>query len=151
MGLADTHFLGADLRGDHVDHIALDGEGQIQLAIPDGEHQRIAGIAQPGALFMLHGGHAGHLTVEQFAGGHQRGGDMLLDILIDFRLHILHQHGIRNLIRLGIDGAVVPAQKLHAQHHRRHDDHQDHQQVHDIDLAEQTALFIHHLLHPPRL
>ena len=155
MALAYPHFLGADLSGDGVCHIALHSEGQIQQALVSGNSHGVPRGADRNITAVRRGLHTGNLAVQQFAGGHQGGGDIVgLDALINCRLDTLHQHGIFHMMLGGAaarDAAAARLEELHAQNHRRNNDHQDHQQIHDVDFAKQSSLFIYHLLQPPRL
>jgi len=147
MGLTHTHLLGADLCGNGVDHVALDGEEQVYGALIHRNFQgAVSGIHRHG-LLMGPRLHRNHLAIQHLAGGHQLAGDVFLDIVVDLLLHTLDQHGIGYLGLAGIDAAApVLAQELHAQHHYGHKDHQNHQQIHNVELAKQSSLFVYHLL-----
>src|SRR5699024_2369165 len=111
----------------------------------------VGGIHGGGVGAALHRLHSDNMAVQHLAGGHQLSGDVFLNILIDLRLHALHQDGVPHRGLGGVDGAAAAAQELHAHDHRGNHDHQDHDQIHNIDLTKQSSLFVDHLLQPPRL
>ena len=146
MGLANPHLLGADLSGNGVEYVALYRKGQIQVFLL---HLHQLGTALRVQHHILHVGNCSdrnYLTIQQLTGSHQRGGNILLYVLVHLRPYIFHHNGIGNgSSAAGSIGAAARPEKLHAQHRRRNHHHQDHQQIHNVDFAKQSSLFIDHL------
>ena len=146
MGLAHTDLLGAQFAGYVVLDGGLDGEDQIigtRLVIVQGGHAQSRILLDIDTGFLHLGAlHSGDVAVLKLTVGSKLAGQIVLDELIDFFVHILHLHGVDNRLTGTRQTHTVVAEKLGPQqgHHSQDQNHSD--QVDDIDLAEELAFII---------